>query len=61
LRIPVRTADEQRLSQRTGTTSTARLIHRETTLNYACVAGMVKLVMYDDRDGSPTADVMRHG
>ena len=24
------------------------------TLHYACVAGRVKLVVYDDRDGSPT-------
>jgi len=28
--------------------------HREMTLNYACVAGRVKLVMYDDRTDSPT-------
>jgi dTDP-4-dehydrorhamnose 3,5-epimerase len=28
--------------------------HREMTLNYACIAGRVKLVLYDDRDGSPT-------
>jgi dTDP-4-dehydrorhamnose 3,5-epimerase len=28
--------------------------HREMTLNYACVFGRVKLVIYDDRDGSPT-------
>jgi dTDP-4-dehydrorhamnose 3,5-epimerase len=34
-------------------------IHREITLNYTCVAGMVKLVMYDDRDGSPTAGVLQ--
>lgn len=34
-------------------------IHREMTLNYACVAGMVKLVMYDDRDGSPTGGVLQ--
>jgi dTDP-4-dehydrorhamnose 3,5-epimerase len=47
------------VSQRTGSASTARRIHRETTLNYACVAGMVKLVMYDDRDGSPTAGVLQ--
>ena len=24
------------------------------TLNYACIHGRVKLVLYDDRDGSPT-------
>jgi dTDP-4-dehydrorhamnose 3,5-epimerase len=28
--------------------------HREMTLNYACIAGRVKLVLYDGRDGSPT-------
>jgi dTDP-4-dehydrorhamnose 3,5-epimerase len=29
-------------------------IHRRMTLNYAVPMGMVKLVCYDDRDGSPT-------
>jgi len=29
-------------------------IHREMTLNYACVSGMVKLVLYDDRPQSGT-------
>ncbi len=29
--------------------------HREMTLNYACVFGRVKLVVYDDRHASPTA------
>ena len=28
--------------------------HREMTLNYACPFGRIKLVLYDDRDGSPT-------
>jgi dTDP-4-dehydrorhamnose 3,5-epimerase len=28
--------------------------HREMTLNYACLAGMIKLVLYDERDGSPS-------
>ena len=28
--------------------------HRRMTLNYAVVSGMIKLVLYDDRDGSPT-------
>ena len=28
--------------------------HRITTLNYACIAGRVKLVLYDERPGSPT-------
>ena len=29
--------------------------HREMTLNYACIAGRIKLVLYDDRPDSPTA------
>ena len=29
-------------------------LHREMTLNYAVVAGAIKLVLYDDRDNSPT-------
>lgn len=28
--------------------------HREMTLNYACIVGQVKVVLYDERDGSPT-------
>jgi dTDP-4-dehydrorhamnose 3,5-epimerase len=28
--------------------------HREMTLNYACPFGRIKLVLFDDRDGSPT-------
>lgn len=28
--------------------------HHEMTLNYAVPVGMIKLVCYDDRDGSPT-------
>ncbi|MFZ1058980.1 MAG: dTDP-4-dehydrorhamnose 3,5-epimerase family protein [Candidatus Rokuibacteriota bacterium] len=28
--------------------------HREMTLNYACVFGRVKLVLYDEREGSAT-------
>lgn len=28
--------------------------HREMTLNYACVFGRVKVVLYDDRENSPT-------
>ncbi|MBN1122676.1 MAG: dTDP-4-dehydrorhamnose 3,5-epimerase family protein [Anaerolineae bacterium] len=28
--------------------------HREITLNYACVFGRIKLVLYDEREGSPT-------
>lgn len=29
-------------------------LHREMTLNYSCVHGRIKLVVYDDRDGSAT-------
>ena len=29
-------------------------LHKDMTLNYAVVVGMVKLVLYDDREGSPT-------
>lgn len=29
-------------------------IHKEMTLNYAVVSGMIKLVLYDDRPGSST-------
>ena len=29
-------------------------LHRVMTLNYAVVVGMIKLVLYDDRQGSPT-------
>lgn len=28
--------------------------HTPATLNYACVVGNIKLVMYDEREGSPT-------
>ena len=28
--------------------------HRGMTLNYACIEGRIKLVLYDDRPGSPT-------
>jgi dTDP-4-dehydrorhamnose 3,5-epimerase len=28
--------------------------HTEMTLNYACVHGRIKLVLFDDREGSPT-------
>lgn len=28
--------------------------HRDMTLNYACVSGRIKLVMFDDRETSPT-------
>jgi len=29
-------------------------LHREMTLNYACIFGRIKLVLYDEREGSPT-------
>jgi dTDP-4-dehydrorhamnose 3,5-epimerase len=29
-------------------------IHKKMTLNYAVVSGFIKLVLYDDRDASPT-------
>jgi len=29
-------------------------LHKEMTLNYAVIGGMIKLVLYDDRDNSPT-------
>jgi len=29
-------------------------IHQRMTLNYAVVSGMIKLVLYDDREDSPT-------
>lgn len=28
--------------------------HADMTLNYACIHGRIKLVLFDDRDGSPT-------
>jgi len=28
--------------------------HEEMTLNYACIHGRIKVVLYDDREGSPT-------
>ncbi len=29
-------------------------LHKEMTLNYAVISGMIKFVLYDDRDDSPT-------
>ena len=29
-------------------------LHKKTTLNYTVIKGMIKLVLYDDREGSPT-------
>ncbi len=34
-------------------------IHKRMTLNYAVPQGMVKLVCYDDREGSPTRGVVQ--
>jgi len=31
-------------------------LHREMTLNYAVIQGMIKLVLYDNRENSPTKD-----
>jgi len=33
--------------------------HREMTLNYACIQGRIKLVLYDDRIGSATRGVLQ--
>ena len=33
--------------------------HSRMTLNYACVAGQVKLVLYDGREGSPTCGTLK--
>jgi len=33
--------------------------HREMTLNYACIFGRIKLVLYDDRPGSTTAGTLQ--
>lgn len=32
--------------------------HRDMTLNYACIVGAIKLVLYDDREDSPTRDTL---
>jgi len=29
-------------------------LHKGMTLNYACIVGTIKLVLYDEREGSPT-------
>ncbi len=34
-------------------------LHRRMTLNYAVVHGMIKLVLYDDREGSSTRGVVQ--
>jgi dTDP-4-dehydrorhamnose 3,5-epimerase len=32
--------------------------HIDMTLNYACIWGRVKLVLFDEREGSPTAGIL---
>ena len=32
--------------------------HRDMTLNYACISGRIKLVLYDDRPDSPTGGAL---
>jgi dTDP-4-dehydrorhamnose 3,5-epimerase len=32
--------------------------HRRMTVNYACILGRLKLVLYDDRDGSSTSGAL---
>ena len=32
--------------------------HRDMTLNYACISGRIKLVLYDDRPDSPTSGAL---
>ena len=34
-------------------------LHMRMTLNYAVVSGMIKLVLFDDRDGSPTRGALQ--
>ena len=34
-------------------------IHKEMTLNYAVVAGRIKMVLFDDREHSPTRGVLQ--
>jgi len=34
-------------------------LHKRMTLNYAVVSGMIKLVLYDGRDGSPTKGTLQ--
>ena len=33
-------------------------LHTEMTLNYLCVYGMIKLVLFDDRENSPTKGIL---
>jgi dTDP-4-dehydrorhamnose 3,5-epimerase len=34
-------------------------LHKKMTLNYAVIQGMIKLVLYDNRDDSPTKDKLQ--
>lgn len=34
-------------------------LHKQMTLNYAVISGMIKLVLFDNRDGSPTKGNLR--
>lgn len=34
-------------------------IHKQMTLNYAVIVGRIKMVLFDDRDGSPTKGVLQ--
>ena len=34
-------------------------LHKRMTLNYACITGMVKLVLFDDRKGSKTRGLLQ--
>jgi len=34
-------------------------LHKEMTLNYAVIKGMIKLVLYDDRENSPTSGTLQ--
>lgn len=34
-------------------------LHHKMTLNYAVPVGMIKLVLFDDREGSPTRDKLQ--
>lgn len=33
-------------------------LHHRVTVNYACILGRIKLVLYDERSSSPTRDVL---
>jgi dTDP-4-dehydrorhamnose 3,5-epimerase len=33
-------------------------LHKQMTLNYACVSGRIRLVLFDDRENSPTRGIV---